>query len=69
VDDKAVPPTRWEVFFREDSSEGLPHVWLFSEVMFGEVTTSFSMIEKCRVRDIGCTGSHDYVVWRGFFRL
>jgi ubiquinone/menaquinone biosynthesis C-methylase UbiE len=52
-----------------DPSEGLPQVWLFSEEMFDEVIAAFRTIEKCRVRDVGCTGSPDYVIWRGFFRV
>ncbi len=50
-----------------EPSEGLPHVRLFAEAMFDEATAAFTLIEKSRTRDVGCTGSRDYVIWRGLF--
>ncbi len=50
-----------------DPQRGLPHVRLFDEAMFDQLTQSFHCLEKCRYDDLGCTGRPDYTVWRGTF--
>jgi len=48
-------------------SDGLPHVCLFTEAMFDSAVAAFGTLEKSRCRDVGCTGSPNYQVWRGSF--
>lgn len=49
--------------------EGLPHVRLFTEQMLDDVTRSFASIDKKLYYDIGCTGSPDYKIWRGTYKI
>jgi ubiquinone/menaquinone biosynthesis C-methylase UbiE len=50
-----------------EPADGMPQVHLFTEATFDRATAAFQLVEKCRVRDVGCTGRPEYVVWRGLF--
>lgn len=47
--------------------EGLPHVRLFTEQMLDQATRNFTCKDKQLYKDIGCTGSSDYKIWRGLY--
>ncbi len=50
-----------------EPTKGLPHVRLFTEQMFDDVTHRFQCVEKQVYNDIGCTGRSDYRIWRGTY--
>jgi ubiquinone/menaquinone biosynthesis C-methylase UbiE len=47
-----------------DPQQGLPHVLLFTEDMVIRAAQAFSILEKERRDDLGCTGRADYSTWQ-----
>lgn len=50
-----------------EPEKGLPHVQLFTEKMFNDVTSMFQCVDKKLYDDVGCTGKAGYKVWYGQF--
>ena len=51
-----------------DPAAGLPHVHLFSEAEFTATIAGFSLLERDRYDDRGCTGRPDYCIWCAVLR-
>ncbi len=51
-----------------DPTAGLPHVRLFTREMTNFEAYGLKCLEIIKYHDIGCTGSNDYLVWRGLYQ-
>ncbi|MHB8157164.1 MAG: class I SAM-dependent methyltransferase [Desulfocucumaceae bacterium] len=51
-----------------DPTAGLPHVRLFTQEMTNFETYGLKCLETTKYHDIGCTGSNDYLIWRGLYQ-
>ena len=51
-----------------DHMAGLPHVRLFTREMTNFEAYGLKCLEMTKYHDTGCTGSKDYLVWRGLYQ-
>jgi len=51
-----------------DPTAGLPHVRLFTREMTNFEAYGLKCLAITKYRDIGCTGSNDYLIWRGLYK-
>ncbi len=51
-----------------DPTAGLPHVRLFTRKMTNFEDYGLKCMEITKYHDIGCTGSNNYLVWRGLYQ-
>jgi len=51
-----------------DPTAGLPHVRLFTREMTNFEAYGLKCLEITKSPDIGCTGSKDYLIWRGLYQ-
>ncbi|MDO9392093.1 MAG: class I SAM-dependent methyltransferase [bacterium] len=51
-----------------DPTAGLPHVSLFTREMTNFEAYCLKCLEINKYYDIGCTGSNDYLIWRGLYK-